>query len=345
MAEKRKVWRVKDDSGALEQVLVETSAEQVTVADTAGKLTATNVEAALQELATNIANAGKVDDVKDVNGNSIVTNKVATLSKTAVGLSNVTNDAQVKRSEMGVANGVATLDTAGKVPSSQLPSYVDDVLEYANKAGFPTTGESGKIYVAKDTNLTYRWSGTAYIEISPSLALGETSSTAYAGDKGKANADNIAKIINGPTKVKKAEQADSATNATNAGYANVAETATKISNKMEFLGYQDSGAGPEAVSETKMEYNGSSVRKLYFGDEFRFLSTDGTGNTDPNKDHRLTLKNTGVVEGAYSAVKVDIKGRVTKGGNSIEWGIKNPDGTSSAPSENLMVGGLFFELQ
>lgn len=57
---------------------------------------------------------------------------------------------------------------AGKVPSTQLPSYVDDVLEFANLAAFPGTGETGKIYVAIDTNRTYRWSGSAYIETSPS---------------------------------------------------------------------------------------------------------------------------------------------------------------------------------
>ena len=85
----------------------------------------------------------------------------------------------------GANNGLAELDGTGKVPSSQLPSYVDDVLEYNNKSAFPATGESGKIYVAKDTNLTYRWSGTAYVEISESLALGETPSTAYRGDRGK----------------------------------------------------------------------------------------------------------------------------------------------------------------
>ena len=73
----------------------------------------------------------------------------------------------------------------GKVPSSQLPSYVDDVLEFANLASFPATGESGKIYIAIDTNITYRWSGTGYAEISASLALGETPSTAYRGDRGK----------------------------------------------------------------------------------------------------------------------------------------------------------------
>lgn len=85
----------------------------------------------------------------------------------------------------GVANGVAELDSTGKVPSSQLPSYVDDVLEYSAKSSFPATGESGKIYVDTSTNKTYRWSGTTYVEISASLALGETSSTAYYGDKGK----------------------------------------------------------------------------------------------------------------------------------------------------------------
>lgn len=79
---------------------------------------------------------------------------------------------------------VATLEN-GKVPESQLPSYVDDVLEFANRSAFPVSGEAGKIYVALDTNLTYRWSGSEYVEISQSLALGETSSTAYQGDRGK----------------------------------------------------------------------------------------------------------------------------------------------------------------
>lgn len=88
----------------------------------------------------------------------------------------------LKQSEAGIS--VATL-SGGKVPSSQLPAYVDDVLEYASLSSFPGTGEDGKIYVAEDTNLQYRWSGTQYVEISKSLALGETSSTAFPGDRGK----------------------------------------------------------------------------------------------------------------------------------------------------------------
>lgn len=82
------------------------------------------------------------------------------------------------------ANGYASLDANGKVPASELPSYVDDVVESTTLANLSTTGETGKIYVTTNDNKTYRWSGTAYVEISASLALGTTSSTAYRGDLG-----------------------------------------------------------------------------------------------------------------------------------------------------------------
>ena len=95
------------------------------------------------------------------------------------------------------AGNYATLGSDGKIPSSQLPSYVDDVLTYETRSSFPATGEDSKIYIAKDTNKTYRWNGTGYTEISASLALGETSSTAYAGDKGKANAQAISALQSG----------------------------------------------------------------------------------------------------------------------------------------------------
>lgn len=129
--------------------------------------------------------------LRSLSGHILALDNPHGVTKSQVGLSNVTNDAQVKRSEMGKAGGVATLDSGGKVPASQLPSFVDDVLEYAGKSAFPAPGEAGKIYVALDTNLTWRWSGTAYVEISKSLALGETASTAYAGDKGKALAEDL----------------------------------------------------------------------------------------------------------------------------------------------------------
>lgn len=87
-----------------------------------------------------------------------------------------------------VTLNITSLDAtklSGTIPTANLPSYVDDVVEYANKSAFPGTGESGKIYVALDTNLTYRWGGSEYVEISPSLALGTKADTAFRGDYGQ----------------------------------------------------------------------------------------------------------------------------------------------------------------
>ena len=121
-----------------------------------------------------------------------------TYTKSEVGLGNVTNDAQVKRTEMGVAEGVATLTSAGKVPASQLPSFVDDIIEgyldgvhfYSDSAhttivtdetGASSDQLAGKIYVDLSTNKTYRWGGSAYTIISSDIAIGNTTGTAADG--------------------------------------------------------------------------------------------------------------------------------------------------------------------
>ena len=136
---------------------------------------------------------------------------------------NIAQSTFIAATEKGANSGVATLDATGKVPSSQLPSFVDDVIDlldiaatapaecaagdqYYNSTSkkiFTATGtdtwgetgadpEQGKIYITLDDNKTYRWSGTTMAEISAGLALGETQGTAYEGSKGKANADAIA---------------------------------------------------------------------------------------------------------------------------------------------------------
>lgn len=103
-------------------------------------------------------------------------------------------NAKLNTSLKGTANGLAELDSNGRVPSNQLPSYVDDVIEgYLYNSKFykesahttEITGETGKIYIDLTSNKTYRWSGSAFSVISETLALGETSSTAYRGDRGK----------------------------------------------------------------------------------------------------------------------------------------------------------------
>lgn len=129
-----------------------------------------------------------------------------TVTEQGTKITSVQNQVTELYVNMGAANGIATLDNSGKVPASQLPSYVDDTIEgyylaygdgyqFFSKNDSSTqnliTAESGKIYVALNTNLTYRWSGSQYVEISPSIALGETSSTAYPGNKGKATTDSL----------------------------------------------------------------------------------------------------------------------------------------------------------
>lgn len=73
---------------------------------------------------------------------------------------------KVNTSAVGANSGVCPLDSGGKVPSANLPAYVDDVLEYANLAAFPGTGTASILYVAIDTGHIYRWSGSAYVDLS-----------------------------------------------------------------------------------------------------------------------------------------------------------------------------------
>ena len=135
-----------------------------------------------------------VTAVSETDGKIKVSRAVPTIANVS-GLTEALGN-KLEKSLKGAASGLAELDANGKVPAAQLPSYVDDVIEaYKSGADFyedsahtaakKITGESGKIYVDLHTNVTYRWSGTAYVEISASLALGETDSTAYRGDRGK----------------------------------------------------------------------------------------------------------------------------------------------------------------
>ena len=132
-------------------------------ADTAGTAdTATEAtHAAAADTATKLAAAVTINGV-DFDGSKAIT------------INAVDSTARIAASEKGAVNGVATLDAAGKVPADQLPSYVDDVKEYENKAAFPETGESDKIYVDIDTGSIYRWSGTQYIQINASVASADT---------------------------------------------------------------------------------------------------------------------------------------------------------------------------
>ena len=153
-----------------------------TIVDSAMSSSSTNP---VQNKVVQAALDGKIPTTRKVNGKPLSSD--ITLSAGDV--------SAIAASAKGAANGVASLGADGKVPSTQLPSYVDDVLEgyvsddlkkfYKDSAkSSEYTGETGKIYVDMNNNKTYRWSGSTYVVISETLALGTTASTAFAGDKG-----------------------------------------------------------------------------------------------------------------------------------------------------------------
>ena len=105
---------------------------------------------------------------------------------------------KIPTSQKGAANGVAPLDGSAKISSTYLPSYVDDVLEYSSLAAFPVTGETGKIYIALDTNKCYRWSGSTYIYITSGAVDSVNGKTGVVvltkADIGLSNVDNTSDL-------------------------------------------------------------------------------------------------------------------------------------------------------
>lgn len=136
------------------------SAEEVSYDNANSGLTATNAQEAIDELQSNIEAEALSRIVADTDLQEQIGDEIARAQAAEALL--------IPLSQKGVNNGVATLDGSGKVPAAQLPSYVDDVLEFPNFASFPVTGETGKIYIAQDTNFQYRWSGSAYFQLSVS---------------------------------------------------------------------------------------------------------------------------------------------------------------------------------
>lgn len=466
--EKRKINRVIDAAGNTIQVLPETSAEQVTLADAGNKFTSTNVEGALAEVAqdiaeleTGLANAGKVDDVQDVNGATIVTNKIAKLSKAAVGLGNVDNTADANKSvkhatsadsattatSANTANSAtkATQDASGNVITStyatktelqnglagksQSKTYnnyqafvtaVNTMNNTALKVGdnvFIVTQNVPDMWVSavNSSSATYTYTSDSAIVTALGSANGLTVGyyvfreletekvdlTAYqtktdnglnttsktvvgainevkgtadsALSKANANATEITNIKNGTTKVKSAEHADTADSATSAGSATNATNATNVTTNINSHAITDifetdgttvkkatsagfAGQLRNALnigigdsnnlitdSESEVVFDGLDPAIVSFNKQ-NFSGQNKSFGTSPRALIDLTdtgVKPTGITVEQYSAVKVDAKGRVTAGGQSIEWGTSG----QTTPSGDLMVGGLFMELQ
>lgn len=208
----------------------------------------------------------------------------------------------------GVANGYASLDGSGLVPSSQLPSYVDDVLEYTNLAGFPATGTTGKIYVDLATNKIYRWSGSVYIEVSAQVG------TTWGGITGTlSNQTDLQTALNG----KQASLSGTGfvkISGTTISYDNSTYlTASTVLNAV--LTPYAVGANTAVTSsdtiETAIEKLQGQINARLSANQSITLSGDASGSGTTSI--AVTLANSGVTAGTYRSVTVDAKGRVTAG--------------------------------
>lgn len=222
----------------------------------------------------------------------------------------------------GVANGVATLGADGKVPSTQLPSYVDDVIEAANKSALPAAGEAGKIYVTLDDNKTYRWGGSTYVEISASLAIGTTTGTAYDGALGAA----LATTVNNHVGNNDIHVTTSDKTAWNAKYAKPAGGIPKTdlaSAVQTSLGKADTAVQPAAIA--KMESTDNKVTSW----------SDADGSSEVTDTHYPSEK----------LVKRTLDGKSDKGHThaySEITGTPTVDSTPASGSSNLISSGAVF---
>ena len=211
----------------------------------------------------------------------------------------------------GAANGLAELDSNGKVPTSQLPSYVDDVLEYASKSAFPATGETGTIYVDTTNNLTYRWSGNDYIEISASLALGETSSTAYRGDRGKTAYDH-SQSAHAPSNAEKNQNAFS-----NIVVGSTTIAADTVTDSLTLVAGSNVTISPDATND-KITIAATDTKYVH-----------PTYTSKSNGLYKITVDGTGHVSEAITVAKSDITGLGIPGDHYTS---KNVVGSSTATS-------------
>jgi hypothetical protein len=143
-----------------------------------------------------------VTDADIGNGLEIAANKLKTIpiTKSDIGLGNVDNTSDLNKPISTATQSALNLKAdlvGGFVPSNQLPSYVDDVIEYTNISVFPTSGDAGKIYVALDSNKVYRWTGSNYIEISQGLTFIDNAMVVSALGYTPYNSTNPAGYISG----------------------------------------------------------------------------------------------------------------------------------------------------
>ena len=270
------------------------------------------------------ANVGTITGIT-MNGASKGTSGVVDLGTVITQHQDISGKVDV--SEKGEANGIAELDENGKVPAAQLPGFVDDVVDgyyYNNKFYKESTheteipGEAGKVYIDVSTNITYRWSGSTFVPIGSDLALGETSSTAYRGDRGAAAyAAAVTNVDTTPTEGSthlitsggvaaaipdistKADKSDTVLDTT---LSLGRKANTTIGENSIALGYEVEASGDTAYAEgirTIAEGKGSHAEGTQTGAYGAYSHAEGVGTT-ANAPHSHAEGNTTRALGRYS---------------------------------------------
>lgn len=298
-----------------------------------------------------VASASVLTTGRNING--VLFNGSANITINAVDITS-----RIASSEKGVAGGVAPLNSSNQIPAIHLPSYVDDVLEFVNIAGFPiaANAETGKIYVALDTNLSYRWSGTTYAVLNPSLALGTTSFTAYRGDLGNAAYQHSLIISGNPHGITKATveldqvvntaQVDLISTQTITGSKSFASALLPTNTGLGAPTFNTRSAGSKYVfwnqsSASSCDYamgmqsasmwfglpnNNASNYFQWFGGTTPIATLDGTGNFG--------------IAGAYSGSSTALYGSITVAGNKNGYSGINFSGGFGNPvfMQNTIAG-------
>ena len=243
-------------------------------------------------------------------------------------------------SQKGAANGVAVLDGSGQVPASQLPSYVDDVLEgyykvadgkFYKEAAYTTliAGETGKIYVSLDTNKTYRWTGTTFVYITSGAVDSVNGLTGVVVlNKSHVGLPNVDNTADSTKSVLSATKWTAARNITLSGITATAQTIDGSGNVTIPVTAVPATllTGTAAINTTGSAAKLTTARTISAtGDGTWNVAFDGSANVTS----ALTLADTGVAAGTYDQVTVDSKGRVTAGGTAVKSYTTSISGTAT----------------
>jgi len=246
----------------------------------------------------------------------------------------------VPLSQKGAANGVASLDASGLVPASQLPSYVDDVLEgyyktadgkFYKEAAYTNliAGETGKIYVSLDTNKTYRWTGTTFVYITSGAVDSVNGLTGVVVlNKSHVGLSNVDNTADAAKSVLSASKWTAARTITLSGVTSTAQTIDGSGNVAIPVTAVPATllTGTAAVNTTGSAAKLTTARTISASGDATWATTfDGSANVSS----ALTLAATGVAAGTYDEVTVDAKGRVVAGSNIVRSYTTAISGTSS----------------